>query len=72
VDDDNSTIYVLQGKFVGVDAIDAEPLREVLYSWIQLKDLVRLQETANHWRWMPDSLRHGGQRIRELAMRERR
>lgn len=48
VDDDNSTIYIVQGKFVGVDAIDAEPLREVLSSWIQLKDLVRLQETANN------------------------
>jgi hypothetical protein len=48
VDDDNSTVYVVQGKFVGVDAIDAEPLREVLSSWIQLKDLVRLQETANN------------------------
>jgi len=48
VDDDNSTVYVVQGKFVGVETIDAEPLREVLSSWIQLKDLVRLQETANN------------------------
>lgn len=48
VDDDNSTIYVVQGKFVGADSIDAEPLREVLSAWIQLKDLVRLQETANN------------------------
>jgi hypothetical protein len=48
VDDDNSTIYVVQGKFVGTGTIDAEPLREVLSSWIQLKDLVRLQETANN------------------------
>ena len=48
VDDDNSTIYIVQGKFVGVETIDAEPLREVLSSWIQLKDLVRLQETANN------------------------
>jgi hypothetical protein len=48
VDDNNSTVYVIQGKFVGIDAIDAEPLREVLSSWIQLKDLVRLQETANN------------------------
>lgn len=47
VDDDNSTIYVVQGKFVGADTIDAEPLREVLSAWLQLKDLVRLQETAN-------------------------
>lgn len=48
VDDDNSTIYVIQGKFVGADSIDAEPLREVLSSWVQLKDIVRLQETANN------------------------
>lgn len=48
VDDDNSTIYVVQGKFVGADTIDAEPLREVLSAWLQLKDLARLQETANN------------------------
>lgn len=30
VDDDNNTIYIVQGKFVGADTIDAEPLREVL------------------------------------------
>lgn len=48
VDDDNSTIYVIQGKFVGAETIDAEPLREVLSAWLQLKDLARLQETANN------------------------
>ncbi len=48
VDDYNNTVYVIQGKFVGVDAIDAGPLREVISSWVQLKDLVRLQETANN------------------------
>ena len=48
VDDNNSTIFIIQGKFVGADTIDAEPLREVLSSWIQLKDIVRLQETANN------------------------
>lgn len=47
VDDDNSTVYVIQGKFVNSTTIDAEPLREVLSSWVQLKDLVRLQETGN-------------------------
>jgi len=47
IDDNNNTVYVIQGKFVGADKVDAEPLREVLSSWIQLKDLVRLQETAN-------------------------
>src|SRR5262245_29267519 len=48
VDDDSSTVYVIQGKFIGTDSVDAEPLREVLSSWIQLKDVVRLQETANN------------------------
>lgn len=48
VDDDNNTIYIVQGKFVGDDTIDAAPLREVLSAWLQLKDLARLQETANN------------------------
>jgi hypothetical protein len=48
VDDDNSTVYIMQGKFVGSETIDSEPLREVLSAWIQLKDVVRLQETANN------------------------
>jgi hypothetical protein len=41
-------IYIIQGKFIGSNTIDAEPLREVLSSWVQLKDLVKLQETANN------------------------
>lgn len=47
VDDDNNTVYVIQGKFIGEGSVDAEPLREVLSSWIQLKDLVRLQDNCN-------------------------
>lgn len=47
VDDNQQTIYVIQGKFIGNGSVDAEPLREVLSSWIQLKDLVRLQEVGN-------------------------
>ena len=47
IDDDSSTIFVIQGKFVNGSTVDAEPLREVLSSWVQLKDLVKLQETAN-------------------------
>lgn len=47
VDDSNNTVYVIQGKFVNQGSVDAEPLREVLASWIQLKDLARLQETGN-------------------------
>ena len=48
VNDDLNTVYIIQGKFIGADTIDAKPLREVLSSWVQLKDLVRLQETANN------------------------
>jgi len=48
VDDDKSIIFILQGKFIGGTAVDAEPLREVLSSWIQLRDLVRLQEVGNN------------------------
>ncbi len=47
IDENNSVIYVIQGKFIGENSVDAEPLREVLSSWIQLKNLVRLQETGN-------------------------
>src|SRR3974390_1053962 len=42
IDDDKSTIFVIQGKFFGEDSVDSGPLREVTSSWIQLKDLVRL------------------------------
>ncbi|MCZ6747766.1 MAG: AIPR protein, partial [SAR324 cluster bacterium] len=27
VDDDNSTVYIIQGKFIGTGSVDAEPLR---------------------------------------------
>ena len=48
VDDSSNSVFIIQGKFIGADKIDAEPLREVLSSWLQLKDLVRLQETGNN------------------------
>ncbi|MCY4654373.1 MAG: AIPR family protein [Dehalococcoidia bacterium] len=47
VDDDASTIFIIQGKFISEGTVDAEPLREVLSSWVQLKNIVRLQETGN-------------------------
>lgn len=47
IDDDKSTIFVIQGKFMGGESVDATPLREVLSSWLQFRDLVRLQEVAN-------------------------
>lgn len=48
IDDERETIYVLQGKFIGSDRVDAEPLREVLSAWVQLKDPERLQEVGNN------------------------
>ena len=47
IDDDNSLIRIVQGKFIKGGVVDAEPLREVLSSWIQIKDLARLQNIAN-------------------------
>jgi len=47
IDDNQQTIYIIQGKFIGNGAVDGEPLREVLSSWIQLRNLVRLQEVGN-------------------------
>ena len=47
IDDDKQTIFVIQGKFIGNGSVDAEPLREVLSSWVQLKDLTKLQEIGN-------------------------
>ena len=47
IDDYKSTVFIIQGKFIGNGYVDAEPLREVLSSWIQLRDLVRLQEVGN-------------------------
>lgn len=47
VDDDRAIIYIVQGKFYNSGPVDATPLREVLSSWSQLKDLVKLQEIAN-------------------------
>ena len=47
IDDDSSLVYIIQGKFIGESNINAEPLREVISSWLRLKDLVKLQETGN-------------------------
>lgn len=48
IDNQSSTIYIIQGKFYRGDSVDSEPLREVLSSWIQVKDLTHLQNGANH------------------------
>ena len=48
VDDEKSTVFVIQGKFIGAQSIDAAPLREVLSAWFQMRDLDRLQEVCNN------------------------
>lgn len=47
IDNDKSTIYIIQGKYISGSRVDAEPLREVLSSWMQLRDLSRLQIVGN-------------------------
>lgn len=47
IDDEAQSVYVIQGKFIGSGSVDSGPLREVLSSWVQLKDLALLQENAN-------------------------
>jgi hypothetical protein len=47
IDDDQSLVRVIQGKFIQNGSVDAEPLREVLSAWVQIKDLARLQNVAN-------------------------
>lgn len=47
IDNDKSVIYIIQGKYISSGPVDAEPLREVLSSWMQLRDLVRLQNVSN-------------------------
>ena len=48
IDNAKSTIYIIQGKFYGGEKVDAQPLREVLSSWVQIKDLAKLQDAANY------------------------
>ncbi|NMG16022.1 AIPR protein [Aromatoleum bremense] len=47
IDDDRSLVHIVQGKFIQGGVVDAEPLREVLSAWLQIKDLARLQNVAN-------------------------
>ncbi|MGF6635106.1 AIPR family protein [Paraburkholderia sp. MM6662-R1] len=47
IDDENSLIRIVQGKFIQEGSVDSGPLREVLSSWMQIKDLARLQNVAN-------------------------
>lgn len=46
IDETNQIVHIIQGKFYS-EAVNAEPLREVLSSWEQLKNITKLQENAN-------------------------
>lgn len=47
IDDDKSIVHIVQGKFIQSGVVDSSPLREVLSSWLQIKDLSRLQSNGN-------------------------
>lgn len=47
INNQDSTVYIIQGKFISGEFIDAEPVREVLSSWILVQDLNQLQDAAN-------------------------
>lgn len=47
IDDQEQTVHILQGKFYGSSSVDTTPFREILSSWMQMKDLPALQENAN-------------------------
>lgn len=43
VDDQAQIVYIIQGKFYSGATIDAQPLREVLSSWMLIKDLANFR-----------------------------
>ena len=47
IDNDASVVYIIQGKYYSGNSINGEPLQEVLASWVNIKDLSKLQEDAN-------------------------
>ena len=47
IDNDSAIVYIIQGKFYSGETVSAEPLREVLSSWVQIQHLDQLQEGAN-------------------------
>lgn len=47
IDENEQKIYIVQGKYCTSPTIGAAPVREVMSSWHQLKDLAKLQENAN-------------------------
>ena len=48
IDDNEQKIFIIQGKFYTGDIVDAEPVREVLFSWVQLQNIQELQITKQN------------------------
>ncbi len=48
INDQEQTIYIIQGKFYSGSYVDGTPVREVFGAWGLLQDLQALQETANN------------------------
>ena len=48
INNQESTIYIIQGKFLSGESVNAEPVREILSSWIMIQDLKALQDSANN------------------------
>ena len=47
INEQEQTIYIVQGKFVQKGKLDSKPLMEIHSAWLQLKDPQHLQENAN-------------------------
>ena len=47
IDNQEQTVYIIQGKFNSCDEISAEPLREILSACEQINNLEHLQEFGN-------------------------
>lgn len=47
IDNQECKVYIIQGKYYK-GTIDAEPVRELLSCWTQIKDLQQLQNSANN------------------------
>ena len=47
IDNQDCKVYIIQGKYYKGTA-DAEPVRELLSCWTQIKDLQQLQDSANN------------------------
>ena len=47
IDDDKEIIFIIQGKFISSGQVDAKPLREIMSSWLQIRNLEHLQTVGN-------------------------